>query len=329
MDAVRWGILPVSRHFELRVAQPLHALEEAKAVAFASRDPAKTARALARSGTGKISTSYENLISDPDVEAVYISLPNHLHLEWSIRAMEAGKHVLCEKPFGLDAAQVQEGARIAARTGKFLMEAFMYRFHPQWRRVKQIIEAGEIGAVRAVHSFFAFNNTDPSNIRNIKEAGGGALYDIGCYAVSSARFIMGREPERVISLISKDQTFDTDVLSSAILDFGGARATFTVSTQAFSFQRVEILGSGGRISILLPFNAFPDVPLEIEVATGVGTRTWKSTAADQYGIMFKEASLAIRAGRDAPTPIQDAIANMAVLDALFASEVSGGWIRAG
>jgi predicted dehydrogenase len=302
------------------------ALSEARITALASRNTEKARESALRYGAAKAYGSYEALLADPDVEAVYISLPNNLHLEWCIRAMEAGKHVLCEKPFAMDAAQARMAAAVAARTGTFLMEAFMYRFHPQWRRVKKAIECGEIGSIRAVHAFFSFNLTDPSNIRNIRETGGGALYDIGCYAISSARFIVGREPERVVSLITRDKQFGTDILSSAILDFGTTRATFSVTTQSFPFQRVEILGSSGRITVVLPFNAFPDVPLEVQIATSVGTRTWMSQPEDQYGLMFQEASLAIREGRPAPTPVSDAIANMAVLDAVFASEESGGWV---
>lgn len=325
MEPVRWGILPVSKHFELRVAQPLAALAEARIVALASRDGEKARKAGIRYGVHHAFDSYAGLLADSSVEAVYISLPNNLHLEWVLRAMEAGKHVLCEKPFGLDAGQVRTAAAMSEKTGSFLMEAFMYRFHPQWRRVKRAVDCGEIGKILAIHSFFAFNTTDPGNIRNILESGGGALYDIGCYAVNSARFIMGREPERAISLVSRDATFGTDILSSAILDFGTARSTFSVSTQAFSYQRVDVLGSGGRITVKLPFNAFPDVPLEVEIVNSIGSRTFVSPAADQYGIMFKEVSLAIRAGSPAPTSMEDAIANQAVLDALFASERSGAW----
>ncbi len=325
MEPVRWGILPVSKHFELRVAQPLGALAEAQITAVASRDGGKAHAAGIRYKAKKAFGSYDELLADPDVEAVYISLPNDMHAEWSVRALEAGKHVLCEKPFSLDAKQVAMTATAAGRSGKLLMEAFMYRFHPQWQRVRQAVECGEIGKILATHSFFSFSNTDPANIRNKKEAGGGALFDIGCYAVSSARFVMGREPLRAMSLMSRDKVFGTDMLSSGILDFGTARSTFSVSTQAFSFQRMEILGSGGRISVILPFNAYPDVPLELEIVNGVGTRTYRSPAVDQYGLMFQAVSMAIRSGTPAPTPMSDAVANQAVLDALFASESSGNW----
>jgi predicted dehydrogenase len=325
MESVRWGILPVSKHFDLRVFQPLAATPQAEIAAVASRDAEKASNAAARYGVAKAYGSYDDLLADPRVEAVYISLPNDMHAEWSVRAMRAGKHVLCEKPFGLNASEVSATAAVARDTGKLLMEAFMYRFHPQWVHVKKLIERGEIGKIIATHCFFSFNLTDPDNIRNRMESGGGSLYDIGCYAVSSARWIMGREPHRVMSLLNRDASFGTDTVSSAILDFGSARSTFTVSTQAFSSQRVDILGSGGRISVELPFNAYNDVPMSVEITTGVGTRVYRSPVADQYGLMFAAVSEAIRTGIPAPTDIGDATANMRVLDALFASERSGGW----
>jgi predicted dehydrogenase len=205
------------------------------------------------------------------------------------------------------------------------MEAFMYRFHPQWKRAREIIRSGEIGDVQTIHTIFSYMLTDPTNIRNILSAGGGAIPDIGCYAVSSARFLMGREPLRVMSLVHRDAKLKTDILSSAILDFGTARSVFTVGTQSHSWQRVDALGSGGELSIHLPFNAYPDTPLLLSVDTGVGARKVFTPAVDQYVEMFEAFSRAVREGGAVPTPPQDAIDNMKVLDALFRSEKSGGW----
>jgi predicted dehydrogenase len=205
------------------------------------------------------------------------------------------------------------------------MEAFMYRFHPQWKRAREIVKAGEIGAVHAVSSLFTYMLKDPKNIRNILSAGGGGIPDIGCYAVSSARFLIGREPIRVMSLVTRDPDLGTDILSSGTLDFGTARCMFTVGTQTHPWQRVDVLGSGGALSVLLPFNAYPDAPLQLSVSTGVGTRQVYTPATDQYAEMFEAFSRAIREGGAAPTPPEDAVANMKVLDALFKSEKSGGW----
>ncbi|HUX38426.1 MAG TPA: Gfo/Idh/MocA family oxidoreductase, partial [Rectinemataceae bacterium] len=231
MEAVRWGILSVSGHYALRVHGPLSRLAEARIVAIASRDRTRAEAASSRFGIRRSHASYEALLADPEVEAVYIPLPNDLHAEWTEKALHAGKHVLCEKPLAMDAAQARGMAELASQKGLLLMEAFMYRYHPQWLRAKEIIQSGELGAIRAVHAWFGYNNADPSNIRNRIENGGGALYDIGCYAVSVSRWLVGTEPKRCLSLVERDPDFGTDRLSSGILDFGKARATFTVGTR--------------------------------------------------------------------------------------------------
>jgi predicted dehydrogenase len=329
MDPVRWGILSVSGHYALRVHQPLSRLAEARIVAIASRGRDRAAGAAARLGIAKSHGSYAELIADPEVEAVYIPLPNNLHAEWAIAALEAGKHVLCEKPLAMDAAQARSMAAVAARKGLLLMEAFMYRFHPQWIRAREIIASGELGRLRAMHCWFSYSNADPANIRNNTETGGGALYDIGCYAVSSARFLTGAEPERALLIAERDADFGTDILGTGILDFGqdGPRASFHISTQAFPVQRVEAIGQRGSLAVILPFNAYADVPMALEVSTGLGTRRIESGPVDQYGLMLAAFSRAVRAKAPAPTSPADAIANMAAIDALFRSEKSGKWER--
>jgi predicted dehydrogenase len=296
---------------------------EVRAVASRARDRAE--EAAHDLGIPKAYGSYAELLADREIEAVYIPLPNHLHAEWVKKAADAGKHVLCEKPFAMNAAEAEEAIRYAEAKGVLVMEAFMYRFHPQWIKAEEMVRTGEIGKVQAVHTTFSYMLKDPANIRNIPEAGGGGLPDIGCYAVSSARFLLGREPERVFALVHRDPKLKTDILSSAILDFGVARAVFTVSTQAHPGQRVDVLGTGGQISLPLPFNAYPDVPMQISVTTGLGTRTISLPVADQYVEMFDGFSRAVREGGGAPTPPKDAIDNMKVQDALFRSEKSGGW----
>jgi predicted dehydrogenase len=327
MEPVRWGILSISGHYALRVHLPLSRLPEARIVGIASRDHEKAAAAAARLGIPKSFGSYEALLADPEIEAVYIPLPNTLHAEWSSKALEAGKHVICEKPVAMDAAQAKSMVASAKKNKRLFMEAFMYRFHPQWRRAREILDTGEIGKVRAVSCSFSYNNTDPSNIRNRMDVGGGALYDIGCYAISVSRWLVGAEPSRVISLMNRDATFGTDNLSSGLLDFGasGARASFTVATRAFPVQRVEVTGERGSMHLNLPFNAYPDMPMILEVSTGLGTRRIEAGPADQYGLMFAAFSKAIRENSTAPTAPDDAVANMAVIDALFKSEMSGGW----
>jgi Predicted dehydrogenases and related proteins len=247
--------------------------ELTQVVAIASRDAEKAAQAAREFGFEKSYGSYEALLADPVIDAVYIPLPNHLHTEWIKKAADAGKHVLCEKPFAMNATQAAEAARYAEAKGVKVMEAFMYRFHPQWVHAKEIMRSGEIGKVQFIHTQFAFNNRDPRNIRNILETGGGSIYDIGCYACSSARFIVGKEPERAVSIVRRDPEFGTDVLSSGVLDFGDARALFTVSTQSFPVQQVDIVGTSGSVTIFIPFNMYGDVPAELRITTGIGPRT--------------------------------------------------------
>jgi len=293
--------------------------------AIASRSRDRAERAAKELSIPRAYGSYEELVADPGIEAVYIPLPNHLHAEWVRKAADAGKHVLCEKPFGMNADETRKSIEHARSRGVLVMEAFMYRFHPQWRKVRELVAIGEIGAVRAIHTLYAYSNTDAKNIRNILAAGGGAIPDIGCYAVSSARFILGREPSRVMSLVTRDPAFKTDILSSAILDFGDARALFTVATQARPLQGVEVLGTNGAIRVHVPFNAYPDVPAQVTVTTALGARTIEFPVVDQYAVMFDEVSRAIRAGGPVPTDPQDAVNNMKVLDALFRSETSKSW----
>jgi predicted dehydrogenase len=325
MKPVVWGVLSVSDHFKLRVHPNVSKSPLVELRGIASRSKLKAEAAAHDLGIKRAYGSYEELLADREIEAVYIPLPNHLHAEWVKKAADAGKHVLCEKPFAMNAPEAEAAIRHAEGKGVKVMEAFMYPFHPQWRRAREIIRSGEIGEVQAVHTLFSYMLKDPTNIRNILADGGGAIPDIGCYAVSCARFLIGREPSRVISLVKRDKALGTDILSSAILDFGAAQSAFTVGTQTYPWQRVDVAGSGGAITILLPFNAYPDVPMQITVTTGLGARTVYTTATDQYVEMFEAFSRAVRENGPVPTPTQDAVCNMKVLDALFKSERSGAW----
>ena len=329
MKPVVWGVLSASTHYRLRVHTYVVKSPLVQMRAIASRSREKAATAGREMGIPKTYGSYEELLADKEIEAVYIPLPNHMHAEWVMKAADAGKHVLCEKPFAMNAAEAEKAIRHAERKGVLVMEAFMYRFHPQWKRAREIVRAGEIGDVHSVHTLFSYMLTDPSNIRNILADGGGGIPDIGCYAVSTARFLIGREPIRVVSLVHRDPNLKTDILSSAILDFGTARSVFTVGTQTQSWQRVDAIGSGGEIAIHLPYNAYPDAPMQVTVTTGLGARNVYTPATDQYAEMFDAFSRAVREGGTAPTPPQDAIDNMKVLDALFRSEKSGTWEKVG
>ncbi len=292
-------------------------------VGAASRDSEKARRAAEEYGIPRGYAPYEALLDDPSVEAVYITLPNHLHTEWIRKAADAGKHILCEKPMALTAAEARDAAAYARSKGVLLSEAFMYRYHPRWVRARELVLTGNIGSIRAIHTLFGYHNTDPGNIRNVKEYGGGALYDIGCYAVSLSRFLTGGEPERAFARITRDPATGTDILTSAVLDFGEARALFTVGTRMFPCQQVDVIGTGGGIHIPLPFNAYDDVPTTMTVTTGIGERVISFDPADQYRLQFEAFSEAVRSGGPAPADPLDAVRNLAAMDAVFRSGDTG------
>jgi len=325
MEAVRWGVLGVANIFTKKVLPPLLKSDLLRVEAIASRSEDKARATAAKFGIPKSYGSYDKLLADPDIEAVYIPLPNHLHAEWIRKAADAGKQILCEKPLALNAAEAAACVEYAAKAGVRLMEAFMYRFHPQWQRARELVYLGEIGEVLAVHTYYAYDLKDPENIRNRVDMGGGGLMDIGCYAVSVPRFIFGREPESVIGRFTRDPDFKTDILTSAILDFGRGRSVFTVGTQGFRAQAVDIYGTSGSLHIEIPFNMYPDVPPVLTVTTPIGERRPGLAAADQYGLEVEAFSIAFRKDLPVPTPAGDAVANQKVLDALFRSETSGRW----
>ncbi|WKN30903.1 Gfo/Idh/MocA family oxidoreductase [Porifericola rhodea] len=326
MKALQLGILSVSGFFKKRIAIPVPKSPLIDISAIASRSLDKAQNAAQEYAISKAYGSYEELLADQDIEAVYIPLPNHLHAQFIKQAADAGKHILCEKPIALDANEATECITYAENKGVKVMEAFMYRFHPQWQHVRELIRMKEIGKVLHVHCFFGYNNTDPNNIRNQAEAGGGAIMDIGCYAVSCSRFIFDAEPKRVMALTTYDDKFGTDILSSGTLDFGEGRAQFTIATQIFPYQRVVVNGTGGIISIDIPFNTPSDVESRITITNSVGTREVLISPEDQYILEFEAFAKAIREDTSVPTPPSDAIANMKVLDALRKSGKENQWI---
>lgn len=325
MQPLQLGILGVSNFFRKRIAIPIPTSPVIDVVALASRSEEKARQAAQEYDVARAYGSYDELLNDPQVEAVYISLPNHLHAEWIKRAADAGKHVICEKPLALNAKEAQDCLDYAADQGITVMEAFMYRLHPQWVHVLNIIRQREIGSIHLIETFFGYNNTDPANIRNQPDTGGGALLDVGCYAVSASRFLAASEPQRVISLAQVDANFGTDVLFTGMLDFGLARATFTVATQTFPYQRVVVHGSSGVISLTIPFNAHADTDAEVIVTTRVGTREVYLPAEDQYILEFEAFAQAVRNQEVPPISPADTVNNMKVLDALKKSHQTGQW----
>jgi predicted dehydrogenase len=327
MEKLRIGVLGCSGHYALRVALPLKSSQAVEPYGIASRSLEKARLYAEKWGFSQAYGSYEELLADPKIDFVYCPLPNHLHLEYIKKAAGAGKPILCEKPLGINAKEAVEAAEYCSKKGILLMEAFMYRFHPQWIQAEEIVRSGELGTVMATAGIFSYDNKEQMNIRNIVETGGGGALDIGCYTVSTARLLMQAEPQRVIAALKRDPVFKTDIFTSAMLDFGDDRvSTFTVSTQMYPWQRVRAVGTKGTLAVEVPFNVLNNVPGRVHVHTGAGTRTIDTEIADQYLLEFDAFAKAITEKRtEAPTPISDAVANMAVLDAVFASAESGKW----
>ena len=326
MNKIKWGVLSTSKFALTKIIPAMRNCVHGEITAVASRELAKAQAFAAQAGIAKAYGSYEELLADPDIEVIYNPMPNHLHVAWSIKALAAGKHVLCEKPVGLSAAEAQQLLDAAKQHPQLkIMEAFMYRHHPQWQKAKQLVSEGKLGDVKTIQSFFSYFNDDAGNIRNRADAGGGGLMDIGCYTISLSRFIFGREPQRVCSLVDFDPNFQTDRLASALLDFGGTTATFTVSTQLTPYQRVNIFGTEGRVEIEIPFNAPPDQPCKMWYQSAAGIEEITFDICDQYTIQGDLFSLAVSHDTAVPTPLEDAVGNMKVIEAVFQSARSGAW----
>jgi predicted dehydrogenase len=327
-DVVRWGILSTANIATQKVIPGMRQAARTEVVAIASRD-AELARSWAdRLGIPTAHGSYEALLADPAVDAVYIPLPNHLHKEWSIAAAREGKHVLCEKPLALTARDAKAMIEAAEAADVHLMEAFMYRHHPSWVAVRELVASGRIGRLAAIQSWFSYFNDDASNIRNILDLGGGALYDIGCYCVNLSRMLFGGEPVRVTSAVRRDPTDRTDVVTSAILEFEAGIASFTCSTRTETDQRVHIYGDAGRISIGIPFNVPPDRPTTISVTAGgdppvaPATEVMTFETKDPYAAEAEAFASAVLDGDPTPVPPTDAVSNLHVIEAIFSSSGS-------
>ena len=331
MQPVKWGVLSTAK---IGVEKVIPAMQQGKLcdiVAIASRDQAKALETADRLGIPKAYGSYEELLADPEIEAIYNPLPNHMHVPWSVKAAVAGKHVLCEKPVSLTAPEAETLVAARDKKGVLITEAFMVRSHPQWLRVRELIRAGKIGRLVTVQGFFSYFKLDPTNIRNMADIGGGGIYDIGCYPIVGARFAFEAEPTRVVSLIDRDLEMKIDRLASGILDFGeGRQATFTCSTQCVPYQRIHFFGTEGRLTIRIPFNAPPDEPcvIFIDDGSGLGDKSEvveEFPVVDQYMIQGDLFSEHVRTGEPVEFPLENAVANMKILDALFRSAETDAW----
>jgi len=353
MEKVNWGVLSTS-HFALKKVIPaMQKGELSRVTAIASRQLEKAQQAARELGIEKAYASYEELLEDAEIDVIYNPLPNHLHVSWAMRALEAGKHVLVEKPLAMNAAEARQLLEFSRRYPQLkIMEAFMYRMHPQWQLAKRWVDSGLVGELRHIHTHFTYNLVDPANIRNQAEIGGGALMDIGCYAISLARFLFRGEPERVLGTMEVDPDFQTDRIFSGVLDFGKGSATFTCATQLAPYQRVIISGSQGRIEIEIPFNPSPDRSCRLWLQSEGGIETGTALAVeafgacvdhavplpdsasatpfllpvcDQYTIQGELFSSAVQEYSPVFTPLEDGVANMEVIDRLLLSARQGSW----
>jgi predicted dehydrogenase len=328
---IKWGILSTANIGIKRVIPAIIAGQRGVVAAIASRDADRAARVAADFGIPRAYAGYQRLLDDPEIEAIYNPLPNHLHVEWTVRALDAGKHVLCEKPIGLNAAEARAIVAARERSGKRVMEAFMVRFHPQWQRIRTLVREGRIGTVRAIQSAFTFPMLDPNNVRNREEWGGGALYDVGCYPIVTARYLFGTEPERAVALIDRDPKLGVDRLTSGLLSFpGGGQLIFSSALQLASYQRVVVLGSQGRIEVSVPFTPQKDHACRLIIDSGASLDGSSAVfeqfpAVDQYAVQCDQAAAMMRGDAEQEFPIEDAIANMRVIDALYRSGISGCW----
>lgn len=329
-NKINWGVLGAANIASKKVIPAMQSGNYCEIKAIASRDLEKAKRSANDLNIPKFYGSYKELLNDSEIEGVYIPLPNHLHVEWATKAAEAGKHVLCEKPIGLNAEEVRKLIEVRDRTGVKIQEAFMVRTHPKWLKVRGLIRENRIGDLQMITGFFSYFNDDATNIRNKPKMGGGALMDIGCYCINISRFIFEDEPKRVSSLIERDENTGIDKLTSALLDFPNGQMTFTCSTQLVPYQRMQFFGTKGRIEVEIPFNIPPETPTKIFIDDGTdlygkNIETIKFLSADQYKIQGDLFSKAILENSKQAISLEDSFANMSAMDAVFRSSETGNW----
>ena len=329
---IRWGVLSTAK---IAVKQVIPAMQQGQLtqiLGIASRSSERASATALELGIPRSYGSYEALLADPDIDAVYNPLPNHLHVPWTLKALAAGKHVLCEKPVGLNTTEARSLWHAAQSYPDLkVMEAFMYRFHPQWLKAKALVQDGALGEIRSIQSAFSYYNDDPGNIRNMADIGGGALMDIGCYCISFPRFLLDMEPLRVVGLLETDPSFQVDRLSSGMMEFpGGVQATFTCATQLYPYQRVHILGTEGRLEVEIPANPPAGGRTRLFLygaAAGPAVQEIWLEGSNHYTLQGDAFSRAILEGKEVPTPLIDAVRNMAVIEAFFRSGKEERWVK--
>lgn len=329
MKKFKWGVLSTANIGLKKVLPAIIASENGELTAIASRTLSRAREAATALNIPRAYGSYEELLADPDIDGIYNPLPNHMHVPWTIRAMEAGKHVLCEKPISLDSTQIKSLIDLRDKSGLTVSEAFMIRYHPQWHRALSIVRSGELGQVKAVQGFFSYYNTDKKNIRNQKDIGGGGILDIGCYPVTASRYLFEEEPLAVCSILEMDPETGIDRLGSVLMHFPSGQASFTVSTQLVPYQRMQILGNKGRLEIEIPFNAPPDRACRLFQSRGEFYREehlrHEISLCDQYTLQAESFVRSARGEQENTLPLEDSLENMKVLEAIFRASQSGRW----
>jgi predicted dehydrogenase len=326
---VRWGIISTARIGWEKVIPGMLKSSQFEVRAISSRSLPSAKKWAKKLGIPVAYGSYEELLDDPGIDAVYNPLPNHLHVPLTLAAAARGKHVLCEKPIALSAEEAE--TLKTAPSGVLIAEAFMVRHHPQWIKARDLVRKGKLGTLRAIQCFFSYYNVDPKNVRNIADIGGGAAYDIGCYPIVTARYIFEAEPVRVMSLIDRDPNFGTDRTTSALIDFGeGRHLTFTTSTQSTPYQRVHMVGTKARLTVEIPFNAPQGGAMKLYLDNGKkfadkSAKTIKLSKADQYQLEAESFSRCVQGKEQLVFGVDDAIRQMRVIDAIFRAERSGRW----
>lgn len=324
---VKWGILSTANIGVQKVLPAMLKSRKLEITGLASRDLGRAKAACRKLGIARAYGSYEEMLADPEIEAIYNPLPNHLHVPLTLAAAKAGKHVLCEKPIAITAKEATKLRNLPK--GIVVAEAFMVRHAAQWLAVREQVKKGKIGDVRAIQVLFSYYNTDPANVRNMAGIGGGGLLDIGCYPVTVSRFIFDADPLRAAATIDWDPKFKTDRLAGGILEYSkGRHLTFTVSTQLAPFQRVQIMGTKGRIEVEIPFNAPPDKPNRyfLQGMDMMKGKWVELPVSDQYQLQAEAFGRVIRKTEKPVWGVEDAITNMKILDALFASGKSGRFV---
>lgn len=331
MKKVRWGVISTARIGMKQVIPAFQRSKMCEVTAIASRSGQNAARAAETLGIEKAYGSYEELLSDPQIDAIYNPLPNHLHLDWSIKAMEAGKHLLCEKPVGLSEDEVLQMISARDRCAVKAGEAFMVKTHPQWLDARERIRRGEIGSLRLIQGMFSYYNADPENIRNIREFGGGGMWDIGCYCVTMSRFIFGEEPVGVSALMEIDPDMGTDRLGSVLMEFPSGQSHFAVSTQLVPYQRMHFFGTSGHLEVEIPWNAPNDRPCRITLDSGdifgENLTIHEYPVVNQYALMGDAFSKAIIDRTEVPVSLEDGLLNTRVLNAIFESAGKAQWVK--